>query len=480
MYQRILAALDGSSPSDMAAGAALALCEKSPGSALIGSHVYAAELHRARFEEMEAGLPEQYQAEERLDHLRRTHDSLITDGLQLISDAYLAPLARAAEERNVACQGWTPEGRNYAELLRGIEAHEIDLAVLGAWGQGRTAESQIGSVTERVLLGSSRADTLIVRRPWGFKGMPIVVGIDGSPHGYAALLRAIDIAKAFDARLEAVAVYDPFFHLGVFHIIAGALPDEERQRFDFPAQEKLHDEIIDRGLEQLYGEGLERAVLLARKHGIELHTEVLAGKVYPQIHHYAGVRNASLIVVGRWGLHRDSVSLIGSNTLNLARLTTANLLVVAPPHSAPDVPALPRKEAMPSRLSWAEGGRSAHEARSLLRPGHGSQRHRRTRPGAGIDGHHGRVRGTGFAEPGHGTEEARELVQRFVATQHREEKEMAQLMRILLTALATMSCAVACKATPAEHFVVEIGTPDAEAEYVCGLIQHYDYFRERG
>jgi nucleotide-binding universal stress UspA family protein len=350
LYQRILVALDGSKCSDLAMQAALALADRGKQTLLIGCHVYAARMHRVRFEEMEPGLPEKYQEEERLDYLRHTHDNIITEGMQLISDAYLAPLVREAQKKELALEGLTPEGRNYVELLRAVGEQHADLVVLGAWGHGHVPEGSLGSLTERILLYAQESDILMLRRPWNFKDRPIVVGIDGSENSYAALKRAAELAKVFDARVEAVAVYDPFFHTGVFRIVAEALPEEASERFNFPAQEKLHDEIIDRGLETLYREGLERGVLLARSLGVEVHPEVVAGKVYPQIHHYAALREAGLVVMGRWGLHREPESLIGSNTLNLARLSTANLLVVAPPEEPLEVPESPREEAV--SLHW--------------------------------------------------------------------------------------------------------------------------------
>jgi len=348
LYKRILVALDGSPSSDLAIEAALALAEKAEEPLLIGCHVYAARMHRVRFEEMEPGLPEKYQEQEHLQHLRRTHDDLITEGMRLIAESYLTPLGEKARQKGLAYEGVTPEGRNYVELLRTLREREVDLVVLGAWGHGRVPEESLGSLTERVLLHAHSTDILIMRRPWNFKGRPIVVGVDGSQNSYAALKRAAELASAFDARLEAVAVYDPFFHTGVFKAIAAALPGEAKARFNFEAQEKLHDEIIDRGLEKLYRQGLERGALMVRSMGVEVHLEVVAGKVYSQLHHCAALREAGLVVVGRWGLHREDISLIGSNTLNLARLTATNLLVVAPAEEGElEVPELPEEEALP-------------------------------------------------------------------------------------------------------------------------------------
>ncbi|MBN1263926.1 MAG: universal stress protein [Anaerolineales bacterium] len=344
MYERIMVALDGSPCSNLAIKPALALAGSDERTSLVGCHVYAARMHRVRFEEMELRLPEQYQEEERLDYLRQTHDCLITDGMQLISDAYLAPLARQAEELGISLSGLALEGRNYVELLKAVREQKTNLLMMGAWGHGHVPEGDLGSLTERMLLYTRESDLMIMRRSWNCKNRPIVVGVDGSAESFRALQRGVDIARIFDARVEAVAVYDPFFHSGVFRTIADALPEEDKERFDFVAQEKLHDEIIDRGLEKLYQEELERGLLLARSMGMEVHTEILAGKVYPQIHHYAAFKEAALVVVGRRGLHQEAESLVDSNTLNLARLSSTNLLVVAPSKEPLDVPSVSRQE----------------------------------------------------------------------------------------------------------------------------------------
>ncbi len=329
MYRSILVALDGSKWSDLAGQAAIALAGTGGAIQLIGCHVYAAHMHRDRFEQMEPGLPEQYQETDQLHHLRATHDSLISDGMKLISDAYLYPLGKKAEEEGLNYAGLSVEGRNYVELLRAANERAVDLMVMGAFGQGHVPESQLGGVAERALLYAQRSDVLLVKQDWLLKNRPIVVGIDGSPCSYAALERAATLARTFGATLEGVAVFDPFFHGGVFRKTAEALPPEAAQRFNFPEQQVLHDEIIDQGLERLYRRGLDQAISLAREMGVDMRGEVLSGKVYPKLYQHAVARKAGLVVLGRWGLHRDAQSLIGSNALNLARLSGASTLVVA-------------------------------------------------------------------------------------------------------------------------------------------------------
>lgn len=309
---------------------------------------------------MEPGLPLQYREEERLLRLRGTHDDLISSGMQLISDAYLRPLADEASARGVAFDPLTPEGRNYAELIRAIADLPADLVVLGAQGHGAVEQGLLGSVTERSLLAPGPADLLVVRSPWMASGGPIVVGVDGSPESYAALERGLWIAEAFEVPLVAAAVYDPFFHTGVFRTIADALPEEHQQRFNFPAQEQLHDSIIDRGLEELYRQGLERAKAYAEERQIAIETVVLKGKVYTELQRFAADEQASLLVMGRWGLHRGPDAVIGANALNAARIATTNVLIVTPPAEPIAVPVL-ASPAGEAPLVWTSDAEEALE-----------------------------------------------------------------------------------------------------------------------
>ena len=127
----------------------------------------------------------------------------------------------------------------------------------------------------------------------------------------------------------------------------------EKKRFNFPAQEKLHDEIIDRGLENLYKEALERGGLLTHSIGVNTNTKLLRGKVYSQLYHYAALRGAGLLVVGRWGLHQESESLIGTTPLYIARLGITNTLVVAPSKIPLQLPKILEESKKP--LIWTDG-----------------------------------------------------------------------------------------------------------------------------
>ena len=351
MYNKILLALDGSYYSELGIHVALKIAKSSNSNTILyGCHVYASKMHKIRFTEMETGLPQQYQTEEKLTYLRDTHEDLITDGMQLISDAYLSPLVNRAMEESIKIEGITPEGRNYAKLLEVINDIKPDLIILGGWGHGKVDEKILGSLTQRILMHVPTSDILIMKKPMVFKYNPIVVGIDGSQNSYAALTKALDFAKIFQIEINAIAVYDPYFHSGVFRKIAEVLPEEDQKRFNFVAQEKIHDEIIDKGLEKLYLESLKKAELMASSLNVPIKIELLSGKVYSKIAEFSNLKNSDLLVVGRWGLHKEDSSFIGSHSFNSTILSKSNILIVTPSEKSIDLPQLKPVDQLP--IKW--------------------------------------------------------------------------------------------------------------------------------
>ena len=151
MYPNIYVALDNSEHSDTASTVALELASASD-ARIIGTHVYAARMHDYRFKQMEYTLPEEYQDEAELLRQRRIHDSLITTGLELISDSYTDVLRFRCLERGVPFSARMRDGRNWEEIVADVdESQDVDVVVMGALGTGAVKESQLGSVTELAL-----------------------------------------------------------------------------------------------------------------------------------------------------------------------------------------------------------------------------------------------------------------------------------------------------------------------------------------
>ncbi|MBI3029405.1 MAG: universal stress protein [Candidatus Rokubacteria bacterium] len=326
MFKHIYVPVDNSDYSNRAVDLAVEL-GRAFGSRLTGCHVYAARLHDYRFKQMEYTLPEEYKDETELERQRKIHDSLIAMGLQLISDSYLDVMGQKAAAAGLSFERKMVDGKHYKVLIEDVRGSDSDLVILGALGMGAVKDSQLGSVTER-FIRKVKTDTLVVKILEPDRPGAIVVGVDGSPQSFNGLKLAIELAKALNRPVEAVAVYDPYLHYAMFNGIVGVLSEKASKVFRFKEQEQLHEEIIDTGLAKIYQSHLEIARKLAREDGVDLGITLLDGKCFEKVLQYCRTRQPWLLILGRVGVHSDEDELdLGSNTENLLRLAPSNVLL---------------------------------------------------------------------------------------------------------------------------------------------------------
>ncbi|MEP6888767.1 MAG: universal stress protein [Nitrospirales bacterium] len=326
MYKTIYIPVDNSDHSNMAVELGVSLA-KTFGSKLVGSHVYAAKMHDKRFKQMEAGLPEEYHDEKELDRQRQIHDSLITRGLQIITDSYLDFIDKKCTEANLPLERRSLEGRNWKVLAEDINTNGYELVIMGALGVGAVKDSVIGSNTERVVRRVRQSDMLIIKDTKPMNGGKIVVAVDGSPYSFGGLMTGLALGKALNKPVEAIAAFDPYFHYAAFHSISGVLNEEAGKVFRFKEQEKLHEEIIDSGLAKIYQSHLDISRELAQAENTDVKTTLLDGKAFEKIIQYVRKENPWLLIVGRIGVHSDEDMDIGSNTENLLRAASCNVLI---------------------------------------------------------------------------------------------------------------------------------------------------------
>ncbi len=328
MFKKIYVPVDNSEYANQAIEMALALAR--PWNAtIVGSHVYAAKMHDYRFKQMEYTLPEEYQDENELARQRKIHDSLITMGLQLISDSYLDVLQRRCQEAGLAYERKTFDGKHYKVLVEDIAQSDYDLVIMGALGIGAVKDSLIGSVCERVTRRVQR-DVLVIKHladPVAC-GETIVVGIDGSPQCFGGLKTAIELSKAFHKPIEVVSVYDPFLHYVAFNGIVDVLSEQASKVFRFKEQEQLHEEIIDTGLAKIYQSHLEVAREIARADGVDVQLTLLPGKAFEKLLQHVRKVKPWMLILGRIGIHSQPGEMdLGSNTENLLRLAPCHVLL---------------------------------------------------------------------------------------------------------------------------------------------------------
>ncbi len=352
-FKRFIVALDASDHANRALAEALRLSATAEGE-ITGIHAYAAALHDRRFRQMEGGLPERYLDEEEMSYQRDVHDDLITRGLDIISDSYHDQAEAACETAGLPYARLSPEGKNASRIVEALEAGGHDVLAMGALGLGAVPGSLIGTVCERVVRRSP-IDVLVVRDVERAIGEgPVVVGLDGSPQSFGALLTGFEMARRLGVELHAVAAYDPYYHYVAFNRIAGVLSDEAGKVFRFKEQEQLHEELIDEGIAKIYQSHLEVASRTAKDAGVELVTKLLDGKPFKAIEAYVREVGASLLMLGKTGIHGDAMIDIGGNTENLLRLAPCHVWIGQASH----VPALDIVAA--ESISWS------HEAEALL------------------------------------------------------------------------------------------------------------------
>lgn len=341
MYKRLLVCLDNSDYSNFAASLSVAIASAS-GALLTGCHVYAARLHNARFLEMEDGLPHEYRKEETLKNTREVHDTLITKGLKIISDSYTAFFQANAAAAGVQAIGVSREGKNFEELLAEAAEGGYDLVSMGRLGLGALPSSTIGSVAERVAR-RTRKDILVAGSV-DFDG-PILIAIDGSPASFGGLKIALELSRVFNRPVEAVASFDPVFHQSAFRSIAGVLTEEAGRLFRFNEQEKLHEEIIDKGLARIYRGHLDTAARVAASLGFSIKTTLLSGKASDEIIKHAEKVSPFMAVFGRTGAHATKVLDIGSTVENCLRELACHVLI----SSGEFIPEMPQNS---SSIDW--------------------------------------------------------------------------------------------------------------------------------
>jgi len=324
MYDHILVALDGSEPSRCSGQIAIMLADAF-GARITACHVYGSDIHRRRFVEMEPGLPSKYQDRETLSGLRTAHEKLMDEGFRALSAGYVEDFVASCRSAGIETESVAIEGRSYVGILHLAKTRRADLIVLGIDGLGTVGNGVLGGTTSRVLNASS-CDMLVVRRTP--RAGPILTGVDGSQEALKASECAASVARALKKSLQIVAAYDPVFHTHVFDVMARSLSPQRQDEVGLASQEKLHDDIINDGLGKLYEQFLQEAEHRLGGYGVTLKPSLATGKAYCAINSKAEDCKADMIVIGRYGLHRQPCSRLGSNADALIRTTSANVLLV--------------------------------------------------------------------------------------------------------------------------------------------------------
>lgn len=135
----------------------------------------------------------------------------------------------------------------------------------------------------------------------------IVVGVDGSPGGYAAVAEAAEQAKHFNAELIALSVEEGLPH---YAATMGEVDEFVREK------DKYFEKV-----------GVE-AIRIAGEHGIKLRHEIKIGHAADVIVRFVEEVGADLVVLGYKGHSRIAQFVIGTTAQKVNAYSKASVLIV--------------------------------------------------------------------------------------------------------------------------------------------------------
>lgn len=294
LYQTILVPLDGSALGELALPVAEALARKADAQLVLVRSVWKPETRQldpvqAQFEDVQA------------------------------VKVYLADIARRLGEQGRLVTRAFPDLPPAHSILSEIEHHQADLVVMSTHGRSGLGRWIFGSVAEAVLARSPVPVWLvrgIGRRPpdlFEVAQPRILVPLDGSPFGEAALPHAKALARLLDATVV------------LLHVLPGAAPLEEEEP-NFEAQGAGADLADDTAAMHYLVVWAERL----RLEGVRVQTTVLTGPAPETIIQASQVSNIDLIVMGTHGRSGLPRVVLGSVALEVLRRGALPTVLVRP------------------------------------------------------------------------------------------------------------------------------------------------------
>ena len=156
----------------------------------------------------------------------------------------------------------------------------------------------------------------------------IYVPVDNSEHSNRAVDLAVELGKAFGARLTGCHVYAARLHDYRFKQMEYTLPEEYKDETELERQRKIHDSLIAMGLQLISESYLDVMAQKAGAAGLEFERKMFDGKHYKVL--IEDVRNSDydLVIMGVLGMGAVKDSQLGSVTERFVRKVSTDTLVV--------------------------------------------------------------------------------------------------------------------------------------------------------
>src|SRR5438874_1322450 len=164
----------------------------------------------------------------------------------------------------------------------------------------------------------------------------VYVPVDNSEHSNRAIDLAVELGRAFGARLTGSHVYAARLHDYRFKQMEYTLPDEYKDENELERQRKIHDSLIAMGLQLISESYLDVMRARAEAAGLAFTAKMMDGKHYKALIEDTLASDYDLVVMGALGMGAVRDSQLGSVTERFVRRVERDTLVVRNPNAVDD------------------------------------------------------------------------------------------------------------------------------------------------
>src|SRR5438552_1730293 len=164
----------------------------------------------------------------------------------------------------------------------------------------------------------------------------IYVPVDNSEHSNRAIDLAVELGRAFGARLTGSHVYAARLHDYRFKQMEYTLPEEYKDENELERQRKIHDSLIAMGLQLISESYLDVMAKKAADAGLTCERKMIDGKHYKVLIDDTKASDYDLVIMGALGMGAVKDSQLGSVTERYVRHVDRDTLVVRSPDALKD------------------------------------------------------------------------------------------------------------------------------------------------
>src|SRR5256714_397068 len=156
----------------------------------------------------------------------------------------------------------------------------------------------------------------------------IYVPVDNSDYSNRAIDLAVELGRAFGARLTGCHVYAARLHDYRFKQMEYTLPEEYKDETELERQRKIHDSLIAMGLQLISDSYLDVMDKQCAEAGLAFQRKMIDGKHYKVLIEDTLASDYDLIVMGALGMGAVKDSQLGSVTERYIRKVDRDVLVI--------------------------------------------------------------------------------------------------------------------------------------------------------